>query len=224
MDISLNSKPKGTRHRIQDTRPDKTLASAKESIEPALFFPSSFAIRISSLPLGLHRSHQKRRVHRLEPQPLELVVAAGDVDHPDLRVAGFGDEDAADVGQVVDAADVGHQPPAGAEPVEGRSTMRLTCRPVPPTKTASGGGKAGPGFGGLAEHGREVAHAEPLRRCAEISVVVLRVHFDREDLAAAGDLRGLDGDRAAAGADVPDDARRADVHLRQGDRRGPRPA
>ncbi len=49
-------------------------------------------------------------------------------------------------------------------------------------------------------------------------MVVFRVHFDGVDGSVGGDLGRLDGHRSAAGADVPDHAGRAQVHLGQGHR------
>ena len=48
--------------------------------------------------------------------------------------------------------------------------------------------------------------------------MVFGVHFDGVDLAVGRHLGGFDAHRAAAGADVPDDARRGDVHLGERDR------
>ena len=42
------------------------------------------------------------------------------------------------------------------------------------------------------------------------------VHLDGVDGAGGCDLRGLDGDRTAAGTDIPDNAPRPQVHFRQG--------
>ena len=65
--------------------------------------------------------------------------------------------------------------------------------------------------------GCQVAHAERLG-VGQDQVIVGRVLLDGVDHARIGQLGRLDGDRARAGADVPDDAGRLDVELRQGDR------
>ncbi len=82
---------------------------------------------------------------------------------------------------------------------------------------AVGVGQLVEGFGGAAEDGVHVRDAEPFGVLLD-QAVVFGVHFDRVDRAVVRHLGGFDADRAAAGADVPDDARRGDIHLGECDR------
>src|SRR5262245_12562619 len=95
-------------------------------------------------------------------EAFELVVAAGEVDHEDLGVAGFGLQDFADGCQVVDAADVGDEAAAGAKLIERELDDAADLASGAADKDGVGGREAGPGFGGLAEDGRQIADAESL--------------------------------------------------------------
>src|SRR5436190_18397586 len=95
-----------------------------------------------------------------EVEAFELVVAAGEVDHEDLGVAGFGEEDFADGGDVVDAADVGDEAAAGAELLEGELDDAADLAAGAADEDGVGRREAGPGFGGLSQNGREIADAK----------------------------------------------------------------
>ena len=82
---------------------------------------------------------------------------------------------------------------------------------------AVGVGQPVEGFGGSAEDGVHVRDAEAFGVLLD-EAVVFGIHFDRVDRAVVRHLGGFDAHRAAAGADVPDDARGGDVHLGQRDR------
>ena len=81
---------------------------------------------------------------------------------------------------------------------------------------ASGAGRPAKTAGAMPWIGLQVAHAERLG-VGQDQVIVGRVLLDGVDHARVGQLGGLDGHRAGAGADVPDDAARLDVELGQAD-------
>ena len=114
-----------------------------------------------------------------------------------------------DVGQVLDAA-ARWRPggPPARKSVVGQIEQAADFAPAAADENGVRIGQVGPGLRGPAEHRHQIPHAEPLRVGPD-QRMIFGVHFDGVDCAAGGDLRGLDGDRAAAGADIPHDARRA---------------
>ena len=149
-------------------------------------------------------------------QAFELVVAAGQVDHQDLRVGRVGLQYLADRGQVFDAADIGHQAAAGAKLGE----RQLDDPPHLASGAADEHGvrrrQAGPGLGGLAQDWRQVRDVEPLGIAGDQGIV-FGVHLDGIGGPARGDLRRLNRHRTAARADIPNRAGGTNVEQRQRD-------
>ena len=98
-------------------------------------------------------------MQRLEVQPLELVVPAGQVDHQHLGIAPFGGEDFTDGGDVLDAADIGDQSPARTKLLECQLDDPADLPAGPANKHGIGRSESGPGLRRFAENGREIANA-----------------------------------------------------------------
>ena len=77
---------------------------------PATFHPSS---------ARLDNRHHERGRDRLEPHAVELEVAPGEVQHPDVHAGRIGPQKLVDLGHVVDAAHGHHQPAASPQPLVG---------------------------------------------------------------------------------------------------------
>ena len=106
--------------------------------------------------------------------------------------------------------------PPGRSACQAASSSRATSRPLPPTKMASGPAGRRTPPGAVPWTALQVADAERLG-VGQDQVIVGRVLLDGVDHARLAQLGRLDGHRAGAGADVPDDAAGLDVQLRQGD-------
>ena len=130
---------------------------------------------------------------------------------------GAGVEGFAEFGEVVDADDVDDEAAAGAEAFVGVFADAGDFAAAAGDEDGVGVGQLVAGFGGAAEDGVHVRDAEAFGVLPD-EAVVFGVHFDGEDLAVGRHLGRFDAHRAAAGADVPDDARRGDVHLGERDR------
>src|SRR5690348_9901498 len=99
---------------------------------------------------------------RLEVQPLELIVAAGQVDHPDFGVPGFGLQDLSDRGDVFDAAHVGDEPSTGTKLLESELNDTPHLPAGAADKNRVGRRQTGPSFRRFSQDGRQIANAKTL--------------------------------------------------------------
>src|SRR6478609_10713773 len=60
--------------------------------------------------LSLRDGQEEARLQRIERQPIELLRAAGEIDHPDGHVRRIDFQRFAEVHQMIDARRVDHQP------------------------------------------------------------------------------------------------------------------
>ena len=107
--------------------------------------------------------------------------------------------------------------PPGAEPGIGGAQDQADLPAGAADEDGVGLGQRRQDLGGAPGDRPDVGHAERLGVGLDQRDVG-RLGLDRVDHPLVGELRRLDRHRARAGADVPDDARRPDVELRQGDR------
>ena len=107
----------------------------------------------------------------LEVQPFKLIIAAGYINHQHLGVAGFGDQDFTDGGDVFDAADVGDQPASGAKLVERQLDDPPHLATCSANKDRVGRSQACPGIWGLSQNRRQVSNSEPLRIAGDQRIV-----------------------------------------------------
>src|SRR5579875_929373 len=159
---------------------------------------------------------QERRIDSLKTQRLQLLGAACDVDEQHAHAVGQTFQDGMSGAKAFQRGYVDDHVPARTQRFPGGFEQARYLMPTAADENRIGGWQIREHIRGDAVDGVEIRDAKRLG-VGQNQVIISGVLFDGVDGTRIAQPRRLDGYRAGAGADVPDNAGRLNRHLRQGD-------